>query len=162
VSAPAPFESRALRSVTIAGARVEPELNRVTLGEKVERLEPKIMGVLLALAARPGEVVSKDELLKTVWNGTFVTEHVLTRAIGELRKLFADANQWANAVKGGMVDGVNDTAKVFTNVYKKSAKEAEEMSKSVSGAAKDAGKAISDTAKDAGKGLKSFGKKLGL
>ena len=74
----------------------------------------------------------------------------------ELRKLFADANQWANAVKGGMVDGVNDTAKVFTNVYKKSAKEAEEMSKSVSGAAEDMGQAISSGASSGWKKVKKI------
>jgi Tol biopolymer transport system component/DNA-binding winged helix-turn-helix (wHTH) protein len=78
------------RSLSIAGARVEPRLNRVTIGERTVRLEPKIMDVLLALAARAGEVVSKDELLRSVWNGTYVTEDVLTRAIGELRKLFGD------------------------------------------------------------------------
>ncbi len=78
------------RSLSIAGARVEPPLNRVTIGDKTVRIEPKIMDVLLALALRPGEVVSKDELLKIVWNGTYVTEDVLTRAIGELRKLFGD------------------------------------------------------------------------
>src|SRR5215468_3699461 len=78
------------RTLRVAGALVEPLLNRVTRNGKVERLEPKIMDVLLALASRPGEVVSKDELLSAVWNGTYVTEDVLTRAIGELRKLFDD------------------------------------------------------------------------
>jgi Tol biopolymer transport system component/DNA-binding winged helix-turn-helix (wHTH) protein len=78
------------RALTVAGALVEPELNRVTIDGRALRIEPKIMDVLLALASRPGEVVSKEELRKTVWNGTFVGEDVLTRAIGELRKLFGD------------------------------------------------------------------------
>ncbi|HYV43973.1 MAG TPA: hypothetical protein VFA20_03885, partial [Myxococcaceae bacterium] len=85
----------------------------------------------------------------------------------ELRKLFADADEWANAVKGGLVDGVNDTAKVFRDVYKKSAKEAADVAKSISGAAgsvvddtkdlaKDTGKAISSGTKSAGKKIKKW------
>ena len=39
---------------------------------------------------RPGEVVSKEELLRTVWADTFVTDEVLTRAVSELRRTFSD------------------------------------------------------------------------
>jgi len=49
-----------------------------------------VLGVLLCLARRPGEVVAKEDLLAEVWNGTFVTEDVLTRAIAELRRAFGD------------------------------------------------------------------------
>jgi hypothetical protein len=41
---------------------VDPSLNRVTHGEHTVQVEPKIMQVLVALAERPGEVVSRDEL----------------------------------------------------------------------------------------------------
>jgi len=43
------------------------------------------MGVLLALAGRPGRVVSRDELLEEVWPGVVVTEHTLSRCIYQLR-----------------------------------------------------------------------------
>src|SRR5262249_37923861 len=32
----------------------------------------------------------KDELFRDVWDGAFVSEDVLTRAVGELRRLFGD------------------------------------------------------------------------
>lgn len=48
------------------------------------------MLVLVCLAGRPGEVISKDELIRTVWTDTFVTDDVLTRAISELRRILRD------------------------------------------------------------------------
>ena len=49
------------------------------------RLEPKVMEVLAVLAKHPGRVVSRDELLNTVWPGVVVTEHTLNRCIYQLR-----------------------------------------------------------------------------
>jgi TolB-like protein len=67
-----------------------PEQNRLARGEESVRVEPKMTQVLVALAAEPGAVVSKEELLRRVWADTFVTEEVLTRSISELRKIFKD------------------------------------------------------------------------
>jgi len=54
------------------------------------RLEPKVMAVLVHLASRPGQVVTKQELLDEVWAGTHVVEAVLTRAVSLLRKAIGD------------------------------------------------------------------------
>lgn len=69
---------------------VRPQLNTLQGNGSPVRVEHKIMQVLVCLASRPGEVLSKEELIRTVWNGTFVTDEVLTRAIFELRRIFAD------------------------------------------------------------------------
>ena len=50
------------------------------------RLEPKVMEVLLVLARYSGHVVSRAELLDTVWAGTVVTEDTLSRCIYQLRE----------------------------------------------------------------------------
>jgi Tol biopolymer transport system component/DNA-binding winged helix-turn-helix (wHTH) protein len=70
---------------------IDPSLNRVVLtsGETVQ-VEPKIMQVLVALAEHQGEVVTREELMARVWNGVFVTDDALHRAIRELRRLFDD------------------------------------------------------------------------
>lgn len=69
---------------------VEPMLNRVQRdGQKVQ-LEPKVMAVLLCLAARPGKTITKDTFKERVWAGTVVTDDVLSRCISELRKVFGD------------------------------------------------------------------------
>jgi DNA-binding winged helix-turn-helix (wHTH) protein/TolB-like protein/tetratricopeptide (TPR) repeat protein len=50
-------------------------------------LTPKALDTLIALVRRHGRVVSKRELLQTVWPGTFVEEGVLAQNILTLRKV---------------------------------------------------------------------------
>jgi TolB-like protein/DNA-binding winged helix-turn-helix (wHTH) protein len=69
---------------------VQPSLNTVSRNGTTAQLEPKVMSVLVCLAHHPGEPVSKEQLLQTVWPGTFVGEGVLTRSIFELRRVFED------------------------------------------------------------------------
>lgn len=70
--------------------RVEPQLNRISTGDTVLQLEPRVIDLLAFLATRPGEVVSKRELLDRVWGDVHVTEGVLKRAVWELRRALGD------------------------------------------------------------------------
>ena len=70
---------------------VKPAANRIRGPDGMVRLSPKAMDVLVALGARPGEVIPKDELLSAVWDQEFVTEDVLKHAVMELRKAFGDS-----------------------------------------------------------------------
>jgi TolB-like protein/DNA-binding winged helix-turn-helix (wHTH) protein len=74
----------------IAAWLIEPQLNTVSKNGTTVHLEPKVMEVLVCLAGHAGKPVSKDQLLETVWPGTFVTDDVLVRAISELRRVFED------------------------------------------------------------------------
>jgi adenylate cyclase len=69
---------------------VEPDLNRISRGDQAIQIEPKVIEVLAFLAERPGEVHSKEEILKKVWAGTYVSDEVLRYSISELRKAFGD------------------------------------------------------------------------
>jgi Tol biopolymer transport system component/DNA-binding winged helix-turn-helix (wHTH) protein len=73
--------------------RVEPSLNELRRGSTSSRITPKAMEVLVVLAARGGDAVSRDELLDSVWSGVHVQEEVLTRAVADLRKVLADDPQ---------------------------------------------------------------------
>ena len=53
-------------------------------------LAPRAAAVLRELVERPGEAVSKDELLDGVWNGTPVTEDALIQAISLVRQALGD------------------------------------------------------------------------
>lgn len=66
---------------------VQPQLNAMQRQDEKIRLEPKVMQVLVQLAACHGEVLSKAKLIESVWPDTFVGEHVLTRCISELRHI---------------------------------------------------------------------------
>ncbi len=69
---------------------VQPSLNTISLKGRTRRIEPKAMEVLVCLAQYGDHVVSKEQLIKTVWTDTFVTDDVLTRCISDLRRAFED------------------------------------------------------------------------
>jgi adenylate cyclase len=69
---------------------VEPDLNCITRANIKTSVEPKVIEVLAYLADHPGEVLSKDQILRAVWPDTFVSEEVLRYSISELRKAFND------------------------------------------------------------------------
>jgi DNA-binding winged helix-turn-helix (wHTH) protein len=50
------------------------------------RLEPRVMAVLTELARHHGRVVSRQELLDTIWPDVVVTEYTLNRCIYRLRR----------------------------------------------------------------------------
>jgi DNA-binding winged helix-turn-helix (wHTH) protein len=69
---------------------VQPQFGNVVSGEVTIHLEPKVIEVLVCLATRAGDLVTKAELLQTVWADAHVTEDSLKRCIRELRKAFRD------------------------------------------------------------------------
>jgi TolB-like protein/DNA-binding winged helix-turn-helix (wHTH) protein len=69
---------------------IEPSLNAVSHNGESIHLSPKVMGVLVCLAQHPGQSVSKEDLLQTVWPDTFVSDDVLKGSISELRRVLED------------------------------------------------------------------------
>jgi len=69
---------------------IVPSRNLLVRGHEEVRLEPRVMDVLVHLAERAGEVVSKEELVERVWEGRHVTDDVLTVTIYALRKALGD------------------------------------------------------------------------
>lgn len=68
---------------------------------RVLPLRPKAYELLVALASRPGELVTKDELLDTVWGRRFITEGVIKAVVAELRSALGDdpkAPRWIATV----------------------------------------------------------------
>lgn len=57
---------------------------------EARRLPWRAFDVLLVLAERPGEVISKEELLRTVWGGQFVDSSNLTQAVAQIRKAIGE------------------------------------------------------------------------
>ncbi|MGA2264042.1 MAG: protein kinase [Acidobacteriota bacterium] len=70
---------------------VQPLLNSIIGSDQaLTQLEPKVMKVLVYLADHAGEVLPKERIIQAVWQGTFVTDDVLTGAISDLRHAFQD------------------------------------------------------------------------
>ena len=68
------------------GYLVDPARNEIRRGAETHALEPKVMEVLCFLAARAGEVLSRQEIIDAVWGVAYGGDESLTRAISLLRK----------------------------------------------------------------------------
>jgi DNA-binding winged helix-turn-helix (wHTH) protein len=70
--------------------RVEPSLNRLSRDDEEAKLEPLNMKLLAFLAARPGVVISHDEIERAVWTGLVVTPGSIYQSIAQLRRALGD------------------------------------------------------------------------
>ncbi|HSU44166.1 MAG TPA: LpqB family beta-propeller domain-containing protein [Casimicrobiaceae bacterium] len=87
---PPPSAFRRDPPLSIGSFAVRAASNELVAGNGVIRLRPRLMDVLLRLAATPGAVVSRQQLLDDVWPRRAVADEVLSRAIGELRTVLGD------------------------------------------------------------------------
>src|SRR5947209_13795374 len=69
---------------------VDPASGRISRDGETVRLEERSMRLLLCLAARPGEVVSIDDLLQQVWPGVTVSQDSVYQAVATLRRQLRD------------------------------------------------------------------------
>ena len=74
----------------IAAWCVNPSADEISQAGKVVKLEPRLMELMLSLAARPGEVVSHQTLLDEVWPDVVVTPDSVYQAVGALRRILGD------------------------------------------------------------------------
>ena len=77
----------------IGPAELDEPRRELRVGGHPVPVEPKSFDVLLALARRPGETLTKDELFDAVWPGRVVTEGVLAKSVMKLRALLGDDEQ---------------------------------------------------------------------
>src|SRR3989442_15679577 len=73
--------------------RLDIRDERLWGGQDVLPLRHKTLGVLHALVARAGQLLTKEALLAGVWPETAVSATVLTVAIRELRQMLGDQAQ---------------------------------------------------------------------
>ncbi len=73
--------------------RVDPEKETLVRAGEPVSLTPKTFQILLVLIRNSREVVTKDDLMKTVWPDTFVEEANLSRNIFMLRKALGETAQ---------------------------------------------------------------------
>lgn len=72
---------------------ISPATGEVSLHDTVVTLEPKVMDVLLALAASAGEVLSAEQLFSQVWPRSIYSPVSVRRSINQLRKFFNDTDK---------------------------------------------------------------------
>jgi DNA-binding winged helix-turn-helix (wHTH) protein/TolB-like protein len=72
---------------------VDRATNDICRNSELVHLEPKVADLLIALAQRADQVVSREELLAQVWSGVVVGEDVLTQGVIKLRKALGDTSK---------------------------------------------------------------------
>jgi len=75
----------------LGSLRVRPSICQTQFGAQAERLEPRVMQVLVALVQANGAVVSRDTLIARCWRGRIVGEDAINRTLGKLRVLARDS-----------------------------------------------------------------------
>jgi DNA-binding winged helix-turn-helix (wHTH) protein/tetratricopeptide (TPR) repeat protein len=70
--------------------RLDVAGTRLWRGDETVALQPRPLAVLSYLAARPGTVVGREELIAKVWAGTHVTRAVLKVAVRAIREALDD------------------------------------------------------------------------
>lgn len=71
--------------------RIDPSAGEVTGPGGSEKLDPKVMAVLVLLAEHAGHVVLREELLARIWPHSVVTDDALSRCLYELRRQLSQA-----------------------------------------------------------------------
>ena len=74
---------------------IDPSSNslKVEATGKKRKMEPRIMEVLCMLAAKPGQTISREEMVSTIWKDYGGGDEGLTQAISTLRKLLSDQDK---------------------------------------------------------------------
>jgi len=89
-SASAPIRLAREPDFRLGAMTIRPSLCEVLVGGGRQRLQPRVMQVLVALARMEDRLVSRDALIDSCWGGRIVGEDSINRCIGRLRRL-ADA-----------------------------------------------------------------------
>lgn len=80
----------ALSSISFPPFRLDLRAARLERDEEELALRPKTYALLQHLASRPGELLSKENLLDVLWPGRIVTEGGLSELVRELRRVLGD------------------------------------------------------------------------
>lgn len=72
--------------VRIGNALIRPSACRIRIGEAEERIEPRVMEVIVVLLKAEGRTISRDELIEVCWGGRVVTDDALARTIAKVRQ----------------------------------------------------------------------------
>lgn len=79
--------------------RFEPLTGELWRGDREIKLTPRAASLLLVLAERATQVVTKQELIKRLWDGRAVSDAALTSSVQELRRSLGDDSRHPRLVE---------------------------------------------------------------
>jgi DNA-binding winged helix-turn-helix (wHTH) protein/tetratricopeptide (TPR) repeat protein len=78
---------------TLGEWEVLPLRGVLRCGDREERPEPRVFGVLIALAKRNGDLVTRDELVDELWDGRPTSDEPINRCLSQLRGHLGDKSR---------------------------------------------------------------------
>ena len=80
-----PTKEDLFEGFTVGEWEVLPGHGVLRRGDQEERPEPKVFAVLLSLASRDGNLVTRDDLVNEVWDGRPTSDEPINRCLSQLR-----------------------------------------------------------------------------
>src|SRR5215468_5213242 len=75
------------------GYTLDVSRGSLSFGEREVELRPKSFEVLCYLVGNAGRLVTKEEIIKTVWPNVVVSDESLARCVFEVRQAIGDSDQ---------------------------------------------------------------------
>lgn len=100
--------------VSFGHHRFDPRTGRLWAGRREVGLTPRAAAVLAALVARAGELVTRQELFRSVWGDTIVSDGALTACVQELRRALRDDARRARFIETRHRRGYRFAARVLS------------------------------------------------
>jgi DNA-binding winged helix-turn-helix (wHTH) protein/TolB-like protein len=85
-----PTQEELRKGFTIGDWEVFPGQGLLRCGDSEERPEPMVFEVLMVLAARDGDLVTRDELIDKIWGGRATSDEPINRCLSQLRGHLSD------------------------------------------------------------------------
>ncbi len=101
-----------MSAILINQWKLLPQEYRIYQGRNKYELQPKCSQLLAYLAERPGQVVTKETLLASIWEDRIVSDDVLTTCIRKLRKVLNDDAKCPDVIETINKKGYRMIAKV--------------------------------------------------
>jgi transcriptional activator of cad operon len=84
--------ARSRVSIQVGAWLVDADTDTITCEGRTQKLEPRMMRLLLLLADSQGAVVSSDQMLTQIWPGVVVSPASVYQAISQLRRVLGDTD----------------------------------------------------------------------
>ena len=78
-------------TLVFAGHELDPRRQELRREGEVVHVEPQVFDLLTFLIRNRDRIVSKDEILDTIWDGRIVSEAALSSRINAARKAIGDS-----------------------------------------------------------------------
>src|SRR6187399_2719798 len=78
---------------------LDPDRRELRRDSRLLAIEPKVFDLLLHLVSNRDRVVSKDDLIATIWGGRIVSESALTTCINAARTAIGDSGEVQRLIK---------------------------------------------------------------